>query len=276
MIDYKAIKEKIERLESDASTIENEIRDFFRSVEISSIQYGLSIEKWTTLDGDLIEYHNSIIKHYEFWYTQSHMLIQTLYQDKELEFKELHSGKMVDYTGPNSIFYPKSIVTKKIHEFYGISELLQINDNVKRLYNPQSLAQVILGLFSKQQGILLALLDILPLLPIKRENQEIKSSDHHMKEPSLLSQTFNIQAIGTQTNETIINIKSFSQVNDFIENTITDENNKNELIQKVKEFEKISNTKDYFQQYQKFVDILADHISVFGPVLKFLLEHAPK
>jgi len=84
------------------------------------------------------------------------------------------------------------------------------------------------------------------------------------------------QANASQTNETTISIQSISQVNDFIDKTISDKNKINELKQEIKKFESINNKQDYLKQYQTLVGTLADHITVFVPVLQFLLQHVPK
>src|SRR5208283_971237 len=132
--EFVEINQKIDRLESDALTIENDIQHLLVSVENSSNNPGGDFGKWKTLDRDLTEYHTRVIKNYESWYTQSHFLIQNYYDEKEPEFKELHDGKMMEFTESNTP-WDKTIVTRKRHAFYGISDLLQFRENIKYRYD---------------------------------------------------------------------------------------------------------------------------------------------
>ncbi|ABS55758.1 hypothetical protein Mboo_1240 [Methanoregula boonei 6A8] len=271
MDNYTSLKPKIDHLAKDALIIENEIQHLFISIR-NPKKSPITSEKWKTLDRDRTEYHNFIIKHYEFWYTYSHFLVQILYEEKEPEFRELHDGKMIDYTGPNSIL-DKTIVTTKVHTFYGISDLLQFNEEIRCQYDPQSLAQQILGLFSKQQGIVLALLEISLLLPYKKipEKEIFESQMKEFQQPII-----NINNTGIFNNEMILPIQSFYAACDFIENKIEDRVKQEELKTKVKEFQGLNNRQKYLEKYQQFVNILADHFTLLYPVVVFLMQQVPK
>jgi ActR/RegA family two-component response regulator len=88
------------------------------------------------------------------------------------------------------------------------------------------------------------------------------------------SPTFTI--IGSQYIDKSINIQNFSHVNDYIEKNIPDLKKQQELIKQLKELESTQKTPEYLLHYQKFIGTLANHITVFLPVITFLGQYFPK
>jgi hypothetical protein len=272
MIDYSEVKQKVDKLESDAYIIEASVKKFFNALEIDKNGY---YPEWKSPTGPLETFHQELILWYESWYNQSHILIQTYYPKKELEFQGLHDGKSEIHQGPDP-FHPNSPVaeTKKVTVSYGISELLHFNKRVRNLYKPETerleLIQHIIGLFSTQQGILIAIPEVLHLC-----KSEISKEETISKLPSTPpQQNFFLNATGIdQSSQTTIIIQNFSQIKDFIEKNIENAEDRQELLNQVRELETTQKITSYSAQYQKFMATLADHVTVFYPVLQFLLQY---
>jgi len=287
MIDEQELRKKIQEMESDALIIESEIEHFFISIDKKKprIQQQPSslfppsssfsdYERFETISGDFAEYHRYLIRRYEIWYNQAHMLIQNHYKDKEVDFVRLHDGLREPYTGP-AFKTGAGSVTKNITAIYGISELLQFDASIRYLVrSSDEIVQKITGLFSKQRAILLALPGGLPFCENKTEKFSRISEKTEISPFS--SQTINITQFAPQNIDNSIKIQNFADVFKFIESNADDNQKKTRLLDQVKKMESNQNKKEYLNYYQEFIATLSDTITVFTPVLTFLSQYMPK
>jgi len=294
MINYKAIADKVHKLEIDALTIESEIIQFFSLVEIppstnsnnSENIFSLNLspkkdELWYIPIDELAESHRSLIKHYETWYNQSHILIQNYYVNKEIEFVELHDGKkeMCQYV---DVWNSNKILTNNVPVFYGISQLLQFDEKIRHQYDPHSLVQEVIGQFLKQRSIILSLPEVLPYISLK-EKENLNESSHNTESKASISASHSIINVGSDTavqsvnsTNTIINVHNFNQVSEIIISHVRDENKKQDLLSQVKKLELNQGKHEYTELYQNFIASLADHMTVLLPIITFLSQYLPK
>jgi len=151
---------KVRILLEDASSIESEIDEFFSLFEI---HYD-DLYDWTRvgpLSEEQAKAYRHLMRRYESWYQEAHILIKQYYPEKEKEFVELHEGKMEDDRRPN-------FVGHKVTIFTGISDLIQLKFN--RRYDRQEIIQKIIGLFTKQQAILIGISATINIIEKKEEN----------------------------------------------------------------------------------------------------------
>jgi hypothetical protein len=294
MENIDTIKENINKLEEEALKIEAEIIRFFDLIEIIPLKretenpfsYShfdpLEIELWKELKGEIADSHRSLVIHYETWHNHSHILIQNYYPNKETEFVEYHDGKK-EIRQYIDVWHTNKVLTNKVHVFYGISELLQLNEIIRRQYKPRNALQEVTGLFLKQRGIILALPDVLQFIGNKdRENTLDSSQAQDIKSPSI-SAPHSIINVGSETktqlinsSRTTINIQNFNQVSEIVSESISDERDKQKLLAHIKKMEAIQGKPEYLKMYQDFFAIAADHITVLTPIIPFLTQFLPK
>jgi len=103
MLDIEGIIIKVNDMDSDANTIENEIEHFFSSLKLKpsifkapngsireiDLPHTFARDMWGEPNKELAEYHRHIIKHYEKWYNQALFLIREYNKNAEFEFTEL-------------------------------------------------------------------------------------------------------------------------------------------------------------------------------------------
>lgn len=264
MTDYEQIKQKVKQLEEHALQIQNLMEDFFSNINIRL--KGPEV-KWETPTGDLYSIHQQLVLDYEKWYNQSHILIQTYYPRKEFDFRQMHDN--VEKNDERPQFKGHKIVT------YGISDIIQLKPRLHAWDSKEEILHQLIGMFRKQLAIIIALPEVIPLCKqngvLERGIQLPKANDP----PTFPSQTINITAT-SQFIDNSIKIQSFSQASDFIDKTVNDNQLKLALKDEVKEFECIDKPEDYMMKYQRFVGMLANHVTAFSPVLTFLLSNIPK
>jgi len=264
MTDYEDIKEKVKKLENDAHDIQNLMEEFFNTVNIYKVNYGY---EWETPSGDLELLHQQLILIYESWYNQSHMLIQSYYPKKELEFQLLHDNVEENDERPSM----------KGHKFvkFGISDTIQLKPPLYSWDTPQKILQHLIGAFRKQLAIIIALPEVIHLCQTEQISERTEQSSHKKDSLPYPNQTINITST-SQIIDNSIHIQNFSQVLDFIDRNVPDTMLKQELLKELKELETIKKSEDYMLKYQNFVAMLANHVTAFSPVLNFLITHVPK
>ena len=120
---------------------------------------------WGLPSGDLQILHEELILWYESWYTQSHMLIQTYYEKKELEFRELHDNK--EEIDERPLFKGSKLIS------YGISDIIKLKAYPES--NRKLMIKDIVGAFRTQLGIIIAIPEVLPLCTQSDVEKEIPS-----------------------------------------------------------------------------------------------------
>jgi len=264
MTDYQGIKQKVKKLETDAHDIQNLMEEFFDLVTITET---FGWEEWETPEGDLEILHQHLILTYESWYNQSHMLIQSYYPKKESEFRGLHDNLEEIDERP---MFKGSKNTK-----YGISDTIQLKALFPHGKTRETIIKDVVGAFRKQLAILIALPEVLHLCGQANITNEMDPFSKKGETPIFPSQTFHITG-ASQYIDNSVHIQNFSHISDFIERNVQNQKMKQDLLTEVKEFETTQNSKDYMLRYQKFVALLADHVTAFSPVLTFLLQYMPK
>jgi ActR/RegA family two-component response regulator len=149
--------------------------------------------------------------------------------------------------------------------------LIKGDDDLNTLYDTAIKA------ISLEQTINVAIIDNIPgIIEDLIKQYEIMMRETSYKKTELPTQTFNIITTGSQYIDNSINIQDFSQVHDFIEKNIQDDKKRQELIKQLKELDSTQKTPEFLLHYQKFIASLADHITLFLPVLQFLAQNFPK
>lgn len=136
MTDYDNIKQKVKKLERDAHDIQNLMEEFFNTIKIHKGKYMVA---WETPSGDLELLHQQLILIYESWYNQSHMLIQSYYPKKELEFRQLHDN--IEENDERPMLKGNMIVK------YGISDTIQLKSDLYSWDTQQKILQHLIGAF---------------------------------------------------------------------------------------------------------------------------------
>jgi hypothetical protein len=264
MTDYDIIKQKVKQLKDEAHDIQNLMEEFFNTVKVIKRNYNY---EWETPEGDLEVLHQKLILTYESWYNQSHMLIQTYYPKKEFEFRQLHDNIKENDERPSM----------KGHVFvtYGISDIIQLKLHLYSGESPQKLLQQLIGSFSKQLAIIIALPEVIHLCKTEPVSERTGQSSNKNGLGSFSNQTINITSTA-QLIDNSVNIQSFPQISNFIEKAISETELKHDLLKEINELKTIDNPDDYMLKYQNFVAILANHVTAFLPVLNFLLTQVPK
>jgi hypothetical protein len=265
MTDYQGIKQIVKKLENDAHDIQNLLEEFFSTATIDE-KYGLFY--WETPEGDLELLHQQLILIYESWYNQSHMLIQSYYPKKELEFRGLHDNK--EEIDDRPMFKG----SKQIK--YGISDTIQLKAYIRSGDSKETTIKDIIGAFRKQLAILIALPEVLHLCRQGSISEEIDQTSKKIDSSVIPSQTFNITTGSQYIDNSTHIIQNFSNASEFVERNVQNGKMKQDLLRELKEFETTKSPKEYMLKYQNFVAMLANHVTVFSPVLTFLLEHLPK
>jgi hypothetical protein len=264
MIDYQGIRKKVKKLETDANDIQNMMEELFDTLKIKNND-GF-FEEWEPPNHGMQILHQNLILIYESWYNQSHMLIQNFYPKKELEFRQLHDNIEKDDERPQ--FKGHKIIT------YGLSDIIRLKTYVLPGETKERFIKDTVGAFRKQLAILIALPEVLHLCGMEKVVGEAEQSSKKTAS-SFPSQTININA-SSQITDNSIHIQNFSYAADFIDAYITDPELKQDLLKEVKDFEMIKKSEDYMLKYQHFVEMLANHVTAFQPILGFLLQHVPK
>jgi hypothetical protein len=261
MYDQTALKEKVRKLELDADIIEKMIDNVFRNIEVNKTHYQIEFIPPT---GKLKEAHKELISWYESWYTQSHLLIHTYCPQKESDFKKLHNSIVVDDERPQ-------FKGHKLTTYSGISERLQLNVHLGPEISREKFIQQLMSSFIQQKAILIGIPEVFHLCTPEPAKAGILP-----KEPSStpLQQNFYLAATGIDksTNNVTI-VQNFSQIYDFINENVHGKEKKEELLRQIKELETTRDFSSYLTKYQKFIASLADHVTVFYPVLQFLLQN---
>lgn len=231
MTDYESIKQKVKKLKHDAHDIQNLMEEFFDTVKINNGRYNI---EWEIPSGDKELLHQQLILAYENWYNQSHMLIQSYYPKKELEFRQLHDT--VEEKDERPSFKGFKIIK------YGISDTIQLKSYPSPSDTPQKILTLLIGAFRKQLAIIIAIPEVIHLCKTEQVSERICQSSNKNEPLSSLNQTFVLSA-SSQIGDNSIYIQNFSQISDFISRNVSDSTLKQELVKEVKELETIKKRK---------------------------------
>ena len=208
-----------------------------------------NIRRFDKIDQSSATIQRKLIRDYNEWYHQAHLLVSTYCANKEQSFSRF-------YYGPEG--------------GYGIIQILDLNITTPENISKDDILQELLRYFDTQRSILVAISEVFQLCEPGNEQSE----DSLRSQPTQAGIT-NITLIQSQgqVQEQEIKIDNkeiFEKIWRQIEESTIEEKIKNKLEIQLGNLEKSQGTPSVVKNYQEFMGTIADHITIIQPFIPFL------
>jgi hypothetical protein len=257
------LERKIDKLENKAKEIEKMMIDLIEKSKLLPWSYQIASGGAWNEEGDvfftekifdkpraeLAELKIDLIRLYSEWYQQALVLIKRFCPYQEKEFREYYEGKTYD-----------------VNE--GILRIIELNAHFSSNITKEDIIQTLISYFLRQRAMINAIPEMLPFYPSKVETSR-ETIPQKENPPVVVNVTQTQVQLQEQTSNITVR-QEFERLRKVIDDAEITKDKKKALMDNIDDLEKTRGTKNYLENYTRFISSVADHITLISPFIPFL------